>query len=428
MKTRTLSWILMLLTAVSFSCHQGDENDKTPEPDPDNANLILPEGFSAFIIADDLGRGRHLVVRDNGDVYLALRTLDKGNGIVAMRDTSGDGRMDIIEYFGQYPGTGIDIRGDYLYFASDTAVMRYKFKENELLPEPSPEIIAGGFILQYQHAVKPFTFDGDGNMYVNAGGPSNACMEQMRTPGSAGQDPCPQLERQAGIWRFKADVPGQKQVEDGYHYATGIRNAVALDWNFHSNHLYVVQHGRDQLHQFFPELYTEDDGVQLPAEEFFLVEDGDDFGWPYCYYDQFREKKVLAPEYGGDGERAGRCADMKDPIMAFPGHVAPNDLMFYTGEQFPARYKYGAFIAFHGSWNRAPQEQEGYYVVFVPFEGALPSGPWEVFADNFAGRETVMQPGQAEHRPMGIDQGPDGSLYISDSVKGTIWRIMYSGN
>jgi mono/diheme cytochrome c family protein len=136
---------------------------------------------------------------------------------------------------------------------------------------------------------------------------------------------------------------------------------------------------------------------------------------------------VLAPEYGGDGTVTDRCESKTDPIMAFPAHTAPNDLLFYTGTQFPEKYWNGAFIAFHGSWNRAPLQQEGYYVVYVPMENGLPAGDWEVFADGFSGLEKVLNPGDAEHRPVGLAMGPDGSLYISDSRKGTIWRVIYTG-
>jgi mono/diheme cytochrome c family protein len=174
-------------------------------------------------------------------------------------------------------------------------------------------------------------------------------------------------------------------------------------------------------------MYTQQENADLPAEEFLMVTDGADFGWPYCYYDHFQGRKVLAPEYGGDGVAAGRCAQKTDPILAFPAHIAPNDLLFYTGEQFPERFQAGAFIAFHGSWNRAPLEQEGYYVVFVPFSEGLPSGDWEVFADGFSGKEALMNPGDAEHRPTGLAVGPDGSLYVSDSRSGAIWRIVYTG-
>ncbi len=153
-----------------------------------------------------------------------------------------------------------------------------------------------------------------------------------------------------------------------------------------------------------------------------------DCGWPYCYYDEFQQKKVLAPEYGGDGKKVGRCEGKTDPILAFPGHLAPNDLLFYTGDQFPDKYKHGAFIAFHGSWNRSPEPQEGFYVAFVPFKGDYPSGKWEVFANGFAETDTIRSPGDAKYRPCGLAQGPDGSLFVVDSNEGKVWRIAYNMN
>lgn len=379
------------------------------------------------MVAEELGRGRHMAVNDNGDIYVSLRRLSEGGGIAALRDTNNDMKADIIKYFGEYPGTGIGIHKGYLYFGSDDEVMRYKLKPGELLPDLNAEVIATGFPEQHQHAVKPIAFDGEGYMYVNVGGPANACMEQTRTEGSPGMDPCPLLERHAGIWRFSDDIQGQDQVKDGYRYATGLRNCVAIEWNNSSDHLYVVQHGRDQLHQFFPDMYTDEESAELPAEEFFLLEDGSDGGWPYCYYDQLQEKILLAPEYGGDGTITGRCEEKTDPIMAFPGHLAPNDLIFYTEGKFPQKYTNGAFIAFHGSWNRSPLEQKGFFVAFVPFEGDYPSGDWEIFADNFDELDKVMSPGDAVYRPCGLAQAPDGSIYVVDSMKGKVWKIVFEG-
>jgi len=155
-----------------------------------------------------------------------------------------------------------------------------------------------------------------------------------------------------------------------------------------------------------------------------MIEDGDNCGWPYSYYDQIQGNRVLAPEYGGDGETIGRAAQFQEPIMGFPGHWAPNDLIFYDGEMFPEEYRNGAFIAFHGSWNRAPLPQAGYNVVFVPFEGQQPSGDYQVFANGFPGSEELSNPGDAEYRPCGLAVGPDGSLYISDSQQGRVWRIL----
>ncbi|HEV7836897.1 MAG TPA: hypothetical protein VGO75_02435, partial [Gemmatimonadaceae bacterium] len=154
------------------------------------------------------------------------------------------------------------------------------------------------------------------------------------------------------------------------------------------------------------------------------VEAGDDYGWPYCYHDRALGRRVLAPEYGGDANKAGRCADKKLPVLAFPGHWAPDGLLFYQGTQFPARYRNGVFITFHGSWNRIGR-QDGYKVVFVPSVGIIAGDSAETFADGFAGRK--KDPGGAKYRPVGLAEGPDGSLYITDDQRGRIWRVVYTG-
>jgi hypothetical protein len=161
------------------------------------------------------------------------------------------------------------------------------------------------------------------------------------------------------------------------------------------------------------------------SAELVQLERGADFGWPYCYYDLTQEKLLLAPEYGGDGKTVGLCAEKRGPVAAFPAHWAPNDLLLYRGDQFPTAYRGGAFIAFHGSWNRAPFPQGGYNVVFQALADGKTSGPFVVFADGFAG--AIKEPGQAAYRPSGLAVGPDGSLYISDDQHGRIWRVTYRG-
>ncbi len=432
--------ILALTLGVGMfasACTNASEEAEAPPPAAnasnvvcadDNGSLTLPDGFCASVVADSLGTVRHLAVNDKGDVYAALRGEPDGGGIVALRDTDGDGTANVEERFGVSGGTGIGLHNSYLYFAPDSAVWRYQLNEGELVPTAEREVVASGFPAQRQHAVKPFAFDGAGAMFVNVGAPSNACQQEMRTAGSPGQDPCPQLERQGGIWQFADSQLGQMQQEDGTPYATGIRNAVALAWNDAAEQLFVVQHGRDQLHMLWPERFTQQEATDLPAEEFFAIDEDDAFGWPYCYYDGQQDQKVLAPEYGGDGDAIGRCSEFEDPIVAFPGHWAPNDLLFYQGDQFPDRYRNGALIAFHGSWNRTPR-QDGYIVAFVPFSDGSPSGAYETFADGFAGEGDWRpeRPGDAEYRPMGLAVGPDGSLYISDSQQGRIWRVVYRG-
>lgn len=427
-RTSLSFFVAVALVLAGLACGTACASSRALEFAEDNGGITLPDGFRAVVVADKLGRARHLTVRDNGDVYVALRRPSKGGGIVALRDTDGDGVADVSKRFGEVGGTGIRIHKGYLYFASVLKVYRFRLRDGQLLPETPPEVVAEGFPEQGQHADKPIAFDENGGLYVNVGAPSNACQRQTRTEGSPGMDPCPQLERHGGIWRFEDDEMEQTQMEDGVHFATGIRQAVAMNWNPLADKLYVVQHGRDQLHSMWPDMFTIEQNAKLPAEEFLLVEKGDNFGWPYCYYDHFKGKRVLAPEYGGDGEKVGRCDRYKEPIMAFPAHWAPNDLMFYTDSQFPERFRGGAFIAFHGSWNRAPLQQRGYRVCYVPFDGEKPAGDdYETFADGFAGTETIQSPVDARWRPMGLAQGPDGSLYIADSRKGRIWRVVYTG-
>jgi len=402
------------------------EQTALPECDADNGGIQLPDGFCAFVVADGLGAARHLDVAPNGDIFVAIRNQPNApGGIIALRDTDGDGRADLEERFGEDGGTSIQLRGDYLYFGRDNAIVRYPMTPGELVPDGPAEVIAT-LPDQRSHASKGFAFDGEGGMYVNVGAPSNACQSEDREPGVPGMDPCPLLENHGGVWKFDADRPGQTQAS-GTRYATGMRQNFAMAWNPFAAGLYLVQHGRDQLNTLW-EGFTEEQNAELPSEEFMRVEEGSNFGWPYCYHDWQQDKRVLMPEYGGDGMEVGRCGEFDLPLIGFPGHWAPNALMFYEGEQFPERYRGGAFIVFHGSWNRAPLPQGGFTVVFVPFDGDAPTmGDYEIFADGFAGQTPLMDRDDAPYRPSGIAVGPDGSVYISNDRTGRIWRVMYTG-
>jgi glucose/arabinose dehydrogenase len=154
---------------------------------------------------------------------------------------------------------------------------------------------------------------------------------------------------------------------------------------------------------------------------------GLDFGWPYCFFDYTQQKLLLNPEYGGDGKIVGRCSAFALPVASYPAHWAPVDVMFYSGSQFPARYKGGAFIAFHGSWNRAPLPQAPSNVTFQPFAGGKPSGKFEIFASGFAGKDPLVNPNDALARADGVAEAPDGTLFITDSQNGKIWHVFYRG-
>lgn len=395
------------------------------QPGADRPGISLPEGFSAAIVHEGVGPARHMAIRGNGDIYVALRRKSKSGGIACLRDEDRDGRAERITYFGDVEGTGIAVSGQWLYFAEDNRVVRYRLPDDSLTPVGEPELIVGGLTAANQHAAKSIDIGQDGRLYINIGAPSNACQERDRAPGSRGQRPCPILEYAGGIWVYDASTPNQNHPADGERFATGLRNCVAIDE--HGGAVYTVVHGRDQLDSLFPDLYSPQQNAGLPAEEMHRLTKGSNAGWPYTYYDGSRGQRMVAPEYGGDGETVSNDAAFQEPIQAFPAHWAPNGILIYDGDQFPDRYRGGAFVAFHGSWNRAPEMQAGYNVTFTPLAGGLPSGDYEVFADGFAGKDMIQSPSQARHRPMGLATGPDGALYISDSVSGTIWRVAYTG-
>ncbi|MCZ2459669.1 MAG: PQQ-dependent sugar dehydrogenase [Chitinophagales bacterium] len=418
--TKFHSNILLALAAGSFMMC-GFNTDQHPAAD---FQLKLPKGFKAITVVKKLGVNRHLAVNSNGDIYVKLERLKDGKGIYVLRKVNG--KYEVVKSFGNYGGTGIAIKNGYLYATSNSEVYRYKLNANDEVTDPDhPEKIVTGLVDKGEHNAKSITLDNEGNIFVNVGAPSNSCQLLDRTKGSPAQDPCPILEEAGGVWEFRDNKPDQS-YNNGIHYCTGTRNLVALDWNNSVNRLFAVQHGRDQLSTLFPDQYTDEQSASLPGEEFLEIKKGSDFGWPYCYYDGIQKKKVLGPEYGGDGKKAGRCADKDQPLMAFPAHWAPNALLFYTGKMFPEKYHNGAFIAFHGSWNRAPEPQAGFKVIFVPFKNGKPTGQYEVFADGFTGTTgEIKGPSQAMYRPCGLAQGPDGAIYVSDDSKGRIWKIVY---
>ena len=270
----------------------------------------------------------------------------------------------------------------------------------------------------------PFIITADGSLYVDVATATNACQVQNRTLKSPGVNPCTELESRGGVWRYDAKKTGQK-FSAAERYATGIRNAEGFAIDPAANRIYITQHGRDQLHANWPDLYKPDQEATLPSEEVMLLKPGGDYGWPECYYDPFQKKLMLAPEYGGDGHTVGVCASKIGPVAAFPAHWGPNGMVFYDQKQFPAHYRGGVFIAFHGSWDRAPYPQGGYNVVFQSLAKGRAAASCEIFADGFAG--PVKAPDEALHRPSGVAVGPDGSLFASDDTTGRIYKISYIG-
>jgi len=408
----------------------------------DNGGLTLSPGFCATVFADHLGHARHLAVAPDSTVYVNtwsgdyytyghVDRLPPGGFLVALRDSRGNGHADVIKRFGDgvaqgsAGGTGIALYHDALYAEVNDRIVRYALPAGALVPSGKAEVIVSGLPLSGDHPMHPFVIDAQGNLFVDVGTATNACDVQNRMPNTTGHEPCTELLTRGGIWRYDANKTGQK-FSPAERYATGIRNGEGMDFDA-AGRLYVTQHGRDQLLENYPKLYQAEHGHELPAEEVVLLESGGDYGWPKCYFDGIQKKLVLAPEYGGDGgTKVGVCAEKRGPAFFFPAHWAPNDLVIYKAEQFPKPFRGGAFIAFHGSWNRAPAPQGGYNVVFQPLADGKPSGDYIVFADGFAGAH--KEPGRALARPGGLAVGPDGALYVSEDVHGRIWKITYAGS
>ena len=442
-----LGALAALATLVAAGCSSSDKTpaartgDSTaaataaPACPGDNAGITLPAGFCATVFADSISHARHAVVASNGDVYVTLEgdkpapagvTVTPPPGaFVALRDTNHDGRADVVKYVGKAGNTGIGLFNGHLYVDEGKRIVRYARADSALVPAAAPDVVVDGIPMTGGHIARNFAIGSDGALYVNVGSATNSCQKKDRETESPGVDPCVELVTRAGIWKYDANKTNQ-HFSASARYATGIRNGMGIDVASDGK-LYATQHGRDQLHDNWPKLFpTTTYQAENPAEQLMQVNEKDDFGWPYCYYSADEKKLVDAPEYGGDGKKSARCDSRKAPAATFPGHWAPMSLLFYKGSAFPAKYKDGAFIAFHGSWNRAPETQAGYRVVFQPMSNGAASGAYETFADGFAGLSgPALQPGTAKHRPTGLAAGPDGALYITDDAGGRIYRVTH---
>ncbi len=403
------------------------------------AGLKLPAGFCASIFADEIGHARHLVMAPNGVLYVNTwsgryygnDTPHAGGFLVALQDTTGSGKADVNRRFGETVrsggagGTGIGFFQGALYAESNDKIVRYALPAGSIVPQGAGETVVARLPLGGDHPMHPFAIDADGLMYIDVATATNSCQHKNRTLRSPGARPCTELKTRGGIWRYDATKLNEV-FSPQERFATGIRNAEGFAIDAPAHQIFVTQHGRDQLHANWPDLYPPEQEATLPAEELLRLQQGGDYGWPACYYDAGQGALVLAPEYGGDGgKKRGDCTRKIPPIAAFPAHWAPDGMVFYDRPQFPARYRNGVFIAFHGSWDRAPYSQEGYNVVFQPLADGKAAGGCEIFADGFAGE--VKSPENAQHRPTGIAVGLDGSLFVSDDVHGRIYRIEYRG-
>lgn len=392
------------------------------EPD----GLILPKGFHAQVVAEGLGPIRHMALRGN-DIYVSTRhgATQPSVGIIALRLGPDHKPLQTAHFSSIDQGTGIAVQNGALYAASGTGVAKFAL-DDMLVPTAAPDIIVDG-LAATNH---PIAFDGKGGLYVgiDGGGGAANCPDPANPKDAKpkGLKPCPILETRGGVWKFDAGKPAQK-LADGDHFATGVRNSSALAWR-DGDGLYEAWHGRDATAKTWPDLLTpaDDDAI---ADEMFKVGKGTDMGWPYSYWDGVKHKRLVAPDYGGDGKMQPAKGQYATPVAAFaPMRPAVLDLAFYSAKAFPAHYRGGAFLAMHGGGSDGailPGGHAGYDLIFVPFQGGKAGKP-EVFADGFAGPDAGSKNTKtAAYRPVGVAVGPEGDLYVADSSKGKIWRIWY---
>ncbi len=374
-----LSIILLAGVLVLYRAVSNRANFRPTLGSGDVTAIQLPPGFEANVFAQDLSGPRFIAFGPDGTLFVA----DRGNNrIVALPDADGDGQADEVRVFaeGLEQPHSLAYHDGAWYVGVPSGIVRLT-DTNEDGRADNQEIMIDNYPTEGAHRTRTVAFLPDGRMVVSIGSSCNACVEE---------DP-----RRAAILVYDGPEATGERL-----FATGLRNAVGLAVHPETGRLWATNNGRDMM------------GDDLPPETVYIVEEGLDYGWPYCHGGD-----VIDPELGGPDT----CQDVGRPVVQMQAHSAPLGLAFYNGDEFPEDYKGDLFIAFHGSWNRS--EPTGYKVVRLPLDGSQPAGPVEDFASGWLDEET----NQASGRPVGLAVGPDGALYVSDDKGGFIYRIRYSG-
>jgi glucose/arabinose dehydrogenase len=356
----------------------------TKAENPSEAKLKLPQGFHANLFASGLNDARWLQMMPNGDVLLAEA---KANKITLLRDADGDGKAEVKTTFadGFQDPHGMAFYGGRLYVADALGIYSFPYRDGDTkVSGPRTQVTEqGAFGVLGGHSTRNLAINSKGEIFVAIG--SNGNINDHDDP-----------------WRAAVSkVVGNKLVQ----YGTGLRNPVGITFYPGTDDLYVVVNERDG------------EGDELVPDYMTRVQQGEFFGWPYAYLGQHEEPSLK-------GKRPDLVAKAKVPDVLFRSHSAPLGLLFYTGTQFPAQYRGGAFVAHHGSWNAA--NPRGYKIVYVPFQNGRPKGGYDNFALGFW--TTGQAPAGVMGRPVGLAQAKDGSLLIADDVGNAVWRISYKAN
>jgi glucose/arabinose dehydrogenase len=346
------------------------------------SEINLPPGFSISVFAAGLRTPRMMAIAPNGDLFVA----NMGAGqIVALPDRNQDGVADSVSVFADSLDNphSLAFHNGYLYVATDSKVVRYPYANGDLKASAAAALVTDAIPAGSDHHSRTITFGPDGRLYIAAGSTCNVCVES---------DP-----RYAAISVFDMSADGSTAT-NRRTFASGLRNAVGIEFAPGTNQLWAVVNGRDNL------------GDNLPPEILVQVKDGADYGWPYCYGD-----RVYDTDFGQ--KDPSYCQQVALPDLEMQAHSAPLGLDFYSGKQFPADFQGNLFIGFHGSWNRSVAT--GYKLVRVPFVNGKPQP-----AIDFA---TGWLAGGRWGRPVDPLTTPDGSLFLSDDAAGVVYHISYKG-
>ncbi len=347
-------------------------------PRPNGAALRVPPGFHAEVWAEGFKRPRFMLLGPGSELLVADSASGREGAVYVVK---GKDRKELIK--GLDRPYGLAFWKEYLYVAEPQSVKRYRYDSKARTAGPGEEVISlAGF--GSGHWTRSLLFDREGKkLYVGVGSASNV---------SPGGDP-----RRAAINRYNPDGSGHEI------YASGTRNPIGMRWYPGTDTLWAAVQERDAL------------GDDLVPDYFTHIRQAGFYGWPYAYVGPHEDprNKGQAPEL---------VAKTIVPDVLLPSHVAVLDFIFYTGTQFPAEYRGGALLAYHGSWNRS--QRVGYSVAFVPFQGGKPAGPPREVLTGW-----MLSPDSREvwGRPVGLVMLPDGSVLVSEDGGNRIWRLSYRG-
>lgn len=362
---------LFLLTLQS--CFAGLDNKELLK------RLQLPEGFAISIYAENVPNARSMTLGENGVVFIGTR---KKGSVYAVKDSNGDGVADkrYLIATDLYMPNGVAYKDGNLYVAETNRILRYNDIEKNLASPPEPTVIFDKLPSDRHHGWKYLRIGKDNRLYTAVGVPCNICL--------------PDKAIYSSLVRLNQDGSNFEII------ARGIRNSVGFDWQPESNKLFFTENGRDYM------------GDDLPPDELNMwTGKGQHFGYPHCHAGDIPD-----PELAGKNN----CKQFVPPVWKFKAHMAPLGLRFYTGEQFPKRYKNQLFVAQHGSWNRS--KAHGYRIALVTFKQGKPVSEQAFITGWLSKDEQVLG------RPTDILQMPDGSLLITDDTLGVIYRVTYNGS